>query len=253
MKQDARIGRAEMANGSRVAPGPVNFDRMARAYRWLEYGSFGTALEKTRLHFLHRLTRARHALVLGDGDGRFLANFLEVNSRVRVDAVDSSGVMLHLLERRIRAMGIGAHERMTIYRGDALRFTPREEEYDLVVAHFFLDCFSEAEVEGLMRRLSPHLVPGAMMLVSDFAIPKSRVARPVAGAIVGALYRAFGMITGLRVRKLPQYDAVLARCGLRIVERRRRLFGLLVSELWEFRGVRPVEATGGARADSQGG
>ncbi len=197
------IGRRD-ANGSRVARGPVNFDRMARVYRWLEYGSFGPALEKTRLHFLHRLTRARKALVLGDGDGRFLAKFLEVNSQVKVDAVDSSAAMLKLLERRIRAMGIGAHERLTIYRGDLLRFEPPGWEYDLLAAHFFLDCFSEAELDEMMRRIASHLAPGAMVVISDFAIPRSGVVRPMARVIVGGLYWAFGIITGLRVRKLPR-------------------------------------------------
>ena len=45
----------------------LNFDRLARPYRWLEYATFGRTLERCRFHFLPALTSARRALVLGDG------------------------------------------------------------------------------------------------------------------------------------------------------------------------------------------
>ena len=54
----------------------ANFDLIARPYRWLEYLTFGPALARCRNHFLPQLTDRRAALVLGDGDGRFLARLL---------------------------------------------------------------------------------------------------------------------------------------------------------------------------------
>ena len=68
----------------------LNFDRIARPYRWLEYLSLGRALERCRFHFLPRLRDCRRALVLGDGDGRFTAKLLDANPSVQVDAVDIS-------------------------------------------------------------------------------------------------------------------------------------------------------------------
>ena len=53
----------------------MNCDGIARCYRWLEYGMFGRALEQTRLEYLELAANARHCLILGDGDGRFLAAF----------------------------------------------------------------------------------------------------------------------------------------------------------------------------------
>ncbi len=67
---------------------PSNFDRIARPYRWLEYLSFGPMLERCRFYRIPQLTAARRALVLGDGDGRFLARLLTCNPEVQVDAVD---------------------------------------------------------------------------------------------------------------------------------------------------------------------
>ena len=46
------------------------------------------------------------------------------------------------------------------------------------------------------------------------------------------LYRAFGLLTGLAVRALPDYDAALCTAGFKLAKKRSWLGGLLVSELW---------------------
>ena len=51
----------------------MNADRIARSYRWLEYAAFGVALERARFDFLRCAAEARRVLILGEGDGRFLA------------------------------------------------------------------------------------------------------------------------------------------------------------------------------------
>ena len=81
----------------------LNFDPLARPYRWLEYATFGRALERCRFHFLPALTGARRALVLGDGDGRFLARLLRANPELEADVVDCSPAMLRLLQRTAQA------------------------------------------------------------------------------------------------------------------------------------------------------
>ena len=44
---------------------------------------------------------ARRALVLGDGNGRFLAELLAANRSVAVDAIDISPMMVELACRRV--------------------------------------------------------------------------------------------------------------------------------------------------------
>ncbi len=77
-----------------------NFNPIARPYRWLEYLTLGKALENCRIHYLPQLLDRRHALVIGDGDGRFLAQLLTHNPSLHADAVDTSATMLHLLLQR---------------------------------------------------------------------------------------------------------------------------------------------------------
>ena len=212
-----------------------NFDFIARPYRWLEYLTFGLMLERCRFHFLPELKGTRRALVLGDGDGRFLARMLAANPLLQADAVDLSPAMLGLLQSR--AARIGAGERIALHCADARTFAP-SGSYSLIVTHFFLDCLTMEEVETLVSRLLPHLAPGARWVVSEFAVPSGAFSVP-ANCIVRTLYAAFRLLTGLRVRRLPDYSAVLGSAGLSLIAERRWLRGLLVSELWEFSGNLP--------------
>jgi SAM-dependent methyltransferase len=204
-----------------------NFDRIARPYRWLEYFSFGPWLARCRSNQLPHLMQAHHALVLGDGDGRFLAQLLAVNPTLTADVVDSSPAMLRLLEHRTRPF----NKRVRLHTVDALRWIPIEP-YDLIVSHFFLDCFFPEELEPLLDRVLPHALPGAQWVVSEFAIPRNPLAAFLARTLIGLLYKMFALLTGLRVRELPDYSAALRRRGLLLRHHHRYLAGLLCSQLW---------------------
>jgi SAM-dependent methyltransferase len=206
-----------------------NFDRIARPYRWLEYFSFGPMLERCRFYRLSQLADSRRALVLGDGDGRFLARLLRKNSRILIDSVDLSPEMLQVLCGRVA--DASAQDRVTVHCANASEFIPTAA-YDLVVTHFFLDCFTTDELRVLASRIRCCLTPNASWVLSEFATPSGPMSLP-ARFIVWALYAAFGLVTGLEVRRLPDYSAALSGAGLLLSERRHWLGGLVVSELWK--------------------
>jgi ubiquinone/menaquinone biosynthesis C-methylase UbiE len=207
---------------------PVNFDPVARLYRWLEYLSFGPWLARCRTAQLPHLTGARSALLLGDGDGRFLLQLLKVNPGLHADVVDSSPSMLTVLKRRVRQYG---GDNIRLHLADALQWAPIGD-YDLIVSHFFLDCFSPHQLEQLFDRVLPHAQPRAQWVVSEFAVPRNPLIAFLARGIIASLYWAFGLLTGLQVRSLPDYAASMSRRGLVLSHERRFLAGLLRSELW---------------------
>jgi SAM-dependent methyltransferase len=209
-------------------PAP-NFDLLPRAYRWMEWATFGPWLSLCRSTFLPRLTHCHSALVLGDGDGRFTAQLLRENQSIRVHAIDASPAMLAALTQACSPnAGRLATENADLRTGQPLPTPP----YDLVVTHFFLDCLSIGEVLALAQRIKPSLSPDALWVVSEFAIPPGWFGCLVAAPIVRALYLAFGLLTGLRPRTLPDYASALNQAGFTRIGRRSRLGGLLVSELW---------------------
>jgi hypothetical protein len=222
-----------MASRNAAAP-PANFDPIAHPYRWMEYLSFGPALWRCRTHLLPQLQNCRHALILGDGDGRFTAALLAANLQLHVDAVDSSASMLHLLAQRARATIPNASSRLRTHHSDALAFMrslPADAHYDLVVTHFFLDCLSQSDVESLAIALAPHLESGALWVISDFRIPAGGMRLP-ARALVRWLYLAFRILTGLRITHLPDHPTALRTAGFVQTARHLSLAGVLTSELW---------------------
>ncbi len=212
-----------------------NFDHVARPYRWLEYLSFGPYLERCRFYYLEELKSCRHALILGDGDGRFTARLLARYPEICVEAVDSSAAMLQLLGRRVSRHGQSAMDRLTLRRADALAFRPGGPDYDLIVTHFFLDCFSEGDIAAMIEELVTHLDPDATWLISEFSIPEKQPAAFLGRMIVSLLYKVFGLLTGLRVRRLPGYHQLLYKAGFELSKQEKQLAGLLQSEQWILR------------------
>jgi ubiquinone/menaquinone biosynthesis C-methylase UbiE len=216
--------------------GMPDFDRLAGVYRWMEFVTFGPFLSRCRTAFLPELGLAHRALVIGDGDGRFTERLLGANPRVQVDAVDLSPAMLRALVGRA---GLDA-DRVRAVCGDAREWQPAAKKYDLVVTHFFLDCLTSEEVRTLAKQLRSAALPGAMWVVSEFAIPAGWFGSVVARPVIWLLYRAFGMLTGLAVRELHDYRPALRSAGFELSKRRAGLGGLLVAEMWRIPGVSPA-------------
>ena len=207
---------------------PANFDRLAGIYRWMEWATFGPWLGRCRRAFLPELATARRALILGDGDGRFTAALLAANPAVVVDAVDASPAMLRALEQRS-----GSHAaRLRTLVADARRWTPEAAGYNLVATHFFLDCLTTDEVKALAARIRPALTSEAAWVISEFAEPPNPYGRLLARPLIAFLYLAFWLMTGLRVRRLPEHGPALRQAGLILRSRKTWMGGLLAAELW---------------------
>jgi ubiquinone/menaquinone biosynthesis C-methylase UbiE len=200
----------------------------------MEYLSFGPYLQKCReLRLSDDIVYRKSCICYGDGDGRFLARVVQVAPSMRVTAVDVSDAMLRRTRRRLPASAA-----VTLVEADALTYSPEKEGvmYDLVVSHFFLDCFTEDQLRQLVSHVNRATYPTAQWIVSDFAIPPGRLLRPFAKLLIRGMYEAFGWMTGLEPRRLPDHHAVLQESRWMLVDSRRLLRGLLVSELWEKRG-----------------
>jgi SAM-dependent methyltransferase len=213
-----------------TTPPQPNFDRIAGIYRWAEYLALGPLLQQTRTHFLPQLTGCRHALVLGDGDGRFLARLLQQEPALHALAIDTSAAMLSLL----RARCAFAADRLRIQNATALTIDPLPDT-DLIVTHFFLDCLTQPEVDALTKRIAAAVRPGALWLLSDFALPRTRLLRPLAALYIRWLYLVFRVLTGLRVTHLPDPRTGLAASNFNRIARHERLGGLLYTEIWQHR------------------
>jgi hypothetical protein len=156
-------------------------------------------------------------------------------------AVDSSQTMLSLLQAQCDAADLS--QQIEPLHSDALgaplqqrlrTAAIKRQPFDTVVTHFLLDCLTEPQLSTLTRRIVPAVTPDALWLVSEFHIPTGPMRLP-ARLLIGGLYRIFGLLTGLRVRHLPDYASILSTHGFIRIAAQPRLGGMLVSELWQRR------------------
>jgi Methyltransferase domain len=209
---------------------PPNFDPVARPYRWLEYLTLGPILQQTRTHYLPALTQQKSALILGDGDGRFLAQLLNQNPHLQAEVIDTSATMLHLLCQRCAPYA----NRLQTHQTNALTFHPElTKKYDLVVTHFFIDCLTQTQLESLITQITPHLTPQAIWLISDFRIPPTGPMNLIGRIYIRSLYLTFRILTNLRVTALPDHTPPLTQSNFTRISQHHRLGGLLTTELWQ--------------------
>jgi ubiquinone/menaquinone biosynthesis C-methylase UbiE len=208
----------------------MNCDPIARWYRYLEYGSFGPALWRCRCNFLDHAVRARRVLMVGEGDGRFLHRFLQLNTNATVDYVDSSAAMTSLARRRIA--NVSSCNRVTFLTQDLRDCALDTGTYDLIFTHFFLDCFDNTDVAAIVQSIARSAADGALWVVSEFSVSGHGWRRLRSRLWVRFLYAAFHWTTGLERHHLPAYEPALQGCNFNLVHRRPSNAGLLTSELW---------------------
>lgn len=220
----------------------MSFDSIAPAYRTLETIAFGGDLQRARVACLDEIGLPRRALIVGEGNGRFLCELLRRHSNIEVDCVDESQRMLELARERIERRLPADAARVRFLRHDITSWSPPEASYDLIVTHFFLDCFSEARIADIVNRLSRAATPNASWLLADFFVPTQGFARIRAGLWLAAMYRFFRFTAGIEAKKLIDPSPFLRTAGFALVRQHLFRSGMVKSELWRNRLSQADEA-----------
>lgn len=214
-----------------------SFDRLACIYERLERLAFGRDLETVRFCHLEHLSGCQRVLILGEGDGRFLAKLLRRFPEMSVECMDASSAMLAKAEGRLSTQ---ERVRVNFRHEDALLAEFGADGYDAVVTLFFLDCFSAEEVAALVSRIQIALRDDARWLWADFALPQRGWRRWRAQAWLRGLYFFFRNQTALTTRKLPPTEALLCTAGFVVRAEESFQAGLLRSAVW-IRGAKRTD------------
>ena len=170
----------------------MSFDAVAPWYRALETTVFGNALQRCRVACLDEIRSPCHVLIVGEGDGRFVCELLRAHPQSEVDCVDASGQMLQLARKRIESKQPDRTDQVRFLHRDITKWAPSENHYDLIVTHFLLDCFPEAELADVIRRLAAAAKPDAAWLLADFRLPDQGSSRFRARVWLATMYRFSG-------------------------------------------------------------
>jgi ubiquinone/menaquinone biosynthesis C-methylase UbiE len=197
----------------------------------MEFLLAGDKLQRCRTAFLDEVAGARNILILGEGNGRFLAACRRALPNANVTCVDSSNRMLAIARKRLEQSG-GDPERIEFVTTDALAWPAPPNSFDLIVTHFFLDCFQTGELKILIASLARAATGRAVWLLADFQVPASGFGRYRAAAIHRAMYLFFRLATGLSARSLANPDRFLRAHNFNLRERRVSDWGLLRTDCW---------------------
>ena len=218
----------------------MSFDRLAPHYRWMEFVLAGDKLQRCRTAFLDSAIGSNRILIMGEGNGRFLAECHRRLERARITCVDSSRRMLDLARSRLRRENLSVAE-IDFVHTDALAWSPPPHTFDVVVTHFFLDCFRPEQLTRLVSVLATAAKPNALWLLADFYLPLSGLRRARARIIHQLMYWFFRAACRLPARALCPPDAALAAHHFVLQDRLTTDWGLLHSDLWVRRGRGSVE------------
>jgi len=212
---------------------PIGFDFLAPHYSWMETLLAGKKLHLCRTTFLAELPPRQHALLAGEGHGRFLTELLKSQPTLKITCVDSSSGMLQVTRSRLRQENL-PEDRVTFLQKDFLHWTPQKAEYDLIATHFFLDCFTHEQLGSLIPSLAQSARPGALWLTADFQVPPAGLfIRYRAALILWMMYRFFRIVVRLPAKRIVPTAPFLEKNGFRRQKHREFDWKLLYSELWQ--------------------
>ena len=204
----------------------MSFDRIASYYHWLEKLTFSDQLQQARIAFVRQIGSPRCALVVGEGDGRFLAQLLREHQTLRVDCVEASARMIGLARTRVE------EERVRFVCADVREVPLEENFYDLIVTHFFFDCFRESELREVIGKLASAATNGAIWLVSDFCEPLHGWRRFKGRALIALMYAFFRATAGIEAHRLVDYTPFLRAEGFALTNEALSADEMIRSQVW---------------------
>lgn len=192
-----------------------NYDFVAPFYPLLERAAFGSGLSEARDASLPAVLSAQRALLIGEGNGRFLASCLNEKCEGSITVVESSGKMLSLLRARIR--GIELRTRLELVHADFRDWAAPGADFDVIVTHLFLDLFRPDSQRRILEKITALSTENTVWINVDFrpAI-QSRIHR----VIDWLQYRFDGLLSGIEADR--QYDPapIIRQLGWAVQEER---------------------------------
>ena len=209
----------------------MSFDQLAPHYRWMEFLLAGEKLHRCRTTFLKEIPAARSILLLGEGHGRGLVECCKRFPNARITCLDASERMLTQARRQWSHHSLGATQ-VEFVHADVLNWTPTARVYDLIVTHFFLDCFRADQLAQITSQLVPFMTSHANWLIADFQMSPGGLKRIRSRMILWTMYAFFRVTTELSAEKLVSPDPYVERAGFTLHRHAESEWGLLHSDWW---------------------
>lgn len=188
-------------------------------------------MQRARVAHLSSVADARRVLIAGEGNGSFLAACARALPEASFTVIDESPAMLQRAAASWKKAG-GDEGRVRFVCENLLTWAPEEPGYDLIVTHFFLDCFPEETLRLITMKLASAATSNSRWLITDFCEPECGLARLRARVMLRGAYLLFRNLAGVQARQLVKPDAMLENVGFQLFSRVTSDWGMMHSDLW---------------------
>jgi demethylmenaquinone methyltransferase/2-methoxy-6-polyprenyl-1,4-benzoquinol methylase len=187
-----------------------SYDRVAKLYDAAAHLYSGGKIRALKASQIGEFQSGQRVLYAGVGDGEDAV--LAADRQVTLTLLDLSQGMLDRATRKFQAADAGSIE---IVCGDVLAHE-RPGHYDVVVANFFLNVFTEPMMEAVLAHLATMLKPGGKLLIGDFAYPRGRfTTRAMQRGYYYLSMFSFWLLGGTSLHPIYDYPQYFAAASLR--------------------------------------
>ena len=187
-----------------------SYDRLAWLYDALAHAYSAGKIKALKAAQISELKPGERVLYVGVGGGEDAV--LAAQRGVALTVLDISPMMLEHAARKFRAAGVEGSIEMIC--ADVLEHE-RPGYYDVVVANFFLNMFSEPTMIRVLTRLASMLKPDGKMLIGDFSHPRgSATTRAVQRSYYFVSMFSFWLFGGTTLHPIYDYPHHFAAASL---------------------------------------
>jgi ubiquinone/menaquinone biosynthesis C-methylase UbiE len=203
---------------------PLNtFNRIAGFYDLMVKIVFGASMRKAQIHFLNKIPPDGNVLILGGGTGWIVGEILRTNPDVTIDYVEASDRMLMIAKRKLTQ----SFGKVRFIHGTE-RSIPPENEYDVVITNFYLDLFTDESLSRVIATVERNIKNRALWIATDFLATNFWHR-----CMLWIMYRFFVITCRIEASRLPHWQTILHKMGLREVGNRKFYGGFICSILYE--------------------
>lgn len=179
------------------------FDLLAPVYDQLARLVFGKDIVHAQLFFLDRIRARDRVLILGGGTGWLLEELLKKQPHCEVWYVEASLKMMNLAKKKCA-------NQSNVHFIQGTQWAIPSTMFDVVIMNFFLDLFSEEQIDGLIGKIKPITKPDGIWLVTDFEKEDKWWQHVLLIVMIGF----FRLTCGIEAKRLPDLRSIFRKHGV---------------------------------------
>ena len=200
------------------------FDRIAFLYDFLATLVFGRAIMNSQKYFLDEISNGSKILILGGGSGDLLAELLRRNPYCEVWYIEASKKMI------ARSINKTNPKFLVHFIHGTEQEIPTSIKYDAAITNFYLDLFTDRQLEDVANKIQSALKPGACWIATDFIKGNQWWQKEM----LRIMYLFFRITCRIASHQLPDWTGSMEKAGVKEMKSKTFYSGFIKTSLYQY-------------------